>query len=116
MDDPALDAELIALVEEAITHLAPGVQPLCFVQAIEDAPRSLGSLRVMDLHILLSGAVIILLPAPALTPIWFLMVLKQPAATYESSQGATMASPICWGMSDSSMEAGLTLKSPPTMK
>ena len=91
MDDPALDAELIALVEEAITHLAPGVQPLCCVQAIEDALRSLGCLRVMDLHILLSGDVLILQAALAPTPIMFLMMLKQLALQASPSTGLAAA-------------------------
>ena len=91
MDDPALDAELIALVEEAITHLAPGVQPLCCVQAIEDALRSLGCLRVMDLHILLSGDVLILQAALAPTPIMFLLMLKQLALAASPSKGVAAA-------------------------
>jgi hypothetical protein len=91
MDDPALDAELIALVEQSVTHLAPGVQPMCNFQVICDALRSLGCLRVMDLHILLSGDILILQAALAPTPIMFLMMLKQLALQASPSTGFAAA-------------------------
>ena len=100
------------MVEEAITHLAPGVQPLCSVQAIEDALRSLGCLRVMDLHILLSGDVLILQAALAPTPIMFLMMLKQLALQASPSTGfaaaaadAAAASPGTAGSSASHLKS-----------
>ena len=60
MEDSALDAELIALVEKSIAQLAPTVQQLCGKDDICMALQSLGCIRVSDLQLLLSGDLLII--------------------------------------------------------
>jgi hypothetical protein len=96
MEDSALDAELVTLVEDSVAQLAPPVQQMCGMHDICEALQSLGCTRVSDLQLLLSGDLLIVQAALAPTPIMFLMMLKRLAlasAASPSSAAAAAASP-----------------------
>jgi hypothetical protein len=92
MQDSALDAELVALVVESVTMLAPNAQQMCEMQHICAGLQSLGCFRVSDLLLLLGGDLLILQAALAPTPIMFLMKLKHLALASAPSVAAS-ASP-----------------------
>jgi hypothetical protein len=79
MEDSALDADLVALVQQSIDGLAPSAQSMCELGHICEALQSLGCIRVSDLQLLLSGDILIVQAALAPTPIMFLMTLKKRA-------------------------------------
>jgi hypothetical protein len=97
MEDSALDADLVALVQASIAGLAPAVQALCQVGYICEALQSLGCLRVCDLQLLLGGDLLIIQAALAPTPILFLFTLKKlalaSAPSAPSPGAATAATP-----------------------
>jgi hypothetical protein len=91
MENSALDAELVTLVEESIAQLAPRVQLLCGMHDICEALQSLGCTRVSDLQLLLSGDLLIVQAVLAPTPIMFLMMLKKLALASAASTGSAAA-------------------------
>jgi hypothetical protein len=96
MEDSALDADLVALVQQSIDGLAPSAQSMCELGHICEALQSLGCIRVSDLQLLLSGDILIVQAALAPTPIMFLMTLKKRAfasAASADSAAAAAASP-----------------------
>ena len=106
MENPALDAELVALVEMSIAQLAPRVQPMCNMLHICEALISLGCIRVSDLQLLLSGDLLIIQAVLAPTPIMFLMTLQKlslaavaslASAASTGSAAAAAASPAPGG-------------------
>ena len=106
MENPALDAELVALVEMSIAQLAPRVQPMCNMHDICEALISLGCIRVSDLQLLLSGDLLIIQAVLAPTPIMFLMTLQKlslaavaslASAASTGSAAAAAASPAPGG-------------------
>ena len=79
MSRASLDAELVSMVEDAITGLAPAVRAACDLDYIFDALMSLGCLRLTDLELFIRGDILIAQAALAPTPIIFLLTLKQLA-------------------------------------
>jgi hypothetical protein len=88
MENSALQADLVALVEESISQLHEAAQSMCSLHRICEALQSLGCIRVSDLQLLLSGDILILQAALAPTPVLFLLVLKQLALGVAQSPGA----------------------------
>ena len=58
MEDSALDANLVTLVQQSIDGLAPSVQSVCQLDHICEGLQSLGCICVSDLQLLLSGDVL----------------------------------------------------------
>jgi len=79
MEGSGLDAELLSMVEAAISGLAPAARAACDLDYICDALVSLGCLRLTDLELFIRGDILIAQAALAPTPIIFLLTLKQLA-------------------------------------
>lgn len=79
MSRASIDAELLSMVEAAISQLAPAVRAACDLEYICDALVSLGCLRLTDLELFIRGDILIAQAALAPTPIIFLLTLKRLA-------------------------------------
>ena len=94
MEDSALEADLVATLEEAISELAPFVQGMCVLPQICAGLQSYGCIRLRDLRLMLSGDLLVLQAAIAPTPIIFLMTLKELVLA-SAQQTAYATSIVC---------------------